>query len=189
MLAENFFSFCQGCADRSGNQVFFGHDVTDAAAHVFFKAHITVGDDADKFAIDRDGDAGDAVLAHQFIGISQEIIGMKENRVDDDAVFRPFYFVDFPRLGGDGHVLMNNADTTFAGNGNSHRSFCNGIHTRAHNRNIQFDIARQVRRNVDFLRKHVGFCRNQENVIKCQTSHTKFIRSHICTSVLKNIRN
>ena len=39
---------------------------------------------------------------------------MKENRVDDDAVFRPFYFVDFPRLGGDGHVLMNNADTTFA---------------------------------------------------------------------------
>ena len=189
MLTENFFRFSQGRADRSGNQVFFSHDVTDAAAHVFFKTHITVGDDADEFAVDRDRNAGDAVFAHQFIGVSQEIIGMKEDRVDDDAVFRPFYLVDFSCLCSNGHVLMNNADAAFAGNGNSHRSFCNGIHTRAHNRNIQFDIARQVRRDVDFLRQYVGFCRDQENVIKSQTSHTKFIRSHICTSVLKNIRN
>lgn len=64
MLAENFFGFCQGRADRSSDQVFFGHDVTDAAAHVFFKAHIAVGDDADEFAVDRDRYAGDAVFAH-----------------------------------------------------------------------------------------------------------------------------
>ena len=145
MLAENFFGFCQRRADGSRNQVFLGHDIADAAAHVFFKAHITVGDDPDEFAVDRNRYTGDAIFTHQFIGIGQEVIRVKENGIDDDAVFRPFYLVDFTGLSCNGHILMNNANAAFAGNGNRHRGFRYRIHTRTHNRNIQFDIAGQVR--------------------------------------------
>ena len=109
---------------------------------------------------------------------------MKENGVNDNAVFRPFNLIHFTSLFGNRHILMNNTDTAFTSNGNRHRGFRYGIHSGTHNRHVQLNISCQISRNIDVFRQYIGFCRYQQHVIECQALHTEFISSHIRTSIL-----
>ena len=54
----------------------------------------------------------------------------------------------------DGHILVDDADTTFAGNGDGHRTFGHRVHGRRHNRHIEGDVARELRFQLHLFGQH-----------------------------------
>ena len=108
------------------------------------------------FVITSDRNAGNVVLIHQIVRVGQGVVRAEEDRIDDDAMFGAFDLIDFLALFVDAHVLVNDADAAFPRHSDGHIRFGDGVHARAHDRNIQLDLIRQVRRHIDFPRKDIG---------------------------------
>ena len=169
MLAQDRLCLFHGRADRSGNQVFLGHNFRDRTVIVGQKTHITVGDDAHQLAhIVHDRNAGDLVLAHQRICIGYQVIFGQRERVDDNAVFRALYLVHLVCLLFDAHIFVDDTDAAFTGDGDRHSCLGHGVHCRRHDRCVQIDIAGKSCAQVDHIRCYVRFCRDQQHVIECQ---------------------
>ena len=66
----------------------------------------------------------------------------QHNRISDNAGFVFLYLANLTRLLLNGHVLMHNANSTLLSDGNCKAGFCDGIHRRRHQRNIQIDASR-----------------------------------------------
>ena len=66
MLLENLFGLVEGGADGNGNEIVLGHDLADELAMIFLEAEIAIGEDAGEPSAAGDGQAGDAVLGHDF---------------------------------------------------------------------------------------------------------------------------
>ena len=110
VLVQDLLGLFERGADGDGDQVFLGHHLGDGNVGAGLEAQIAVGEDADQFAVLGDGDAGDAVAAHEFQGVGDLLVGSTGDGVDDHAAFRAFYTIDFLGLPLDRHVLVNDPD-------------------------------------------------------------------------------
>ena len=167
-MAQDLLGFFQGGAFFGGDQVFLGHHIVNEPIHIGLELQVTVGDDADELALVADGHAGDVIFSHEGVGLAQGVAGSQPEGVGDDAVFRALDHVHLLCLGGDGHILMNDADAAFSGNGDGHAILGNGVHCGGHHRNIQLDFFGQLSVQINIHRMDLAFCRNQQNVIKSE---------------------
>ncbi|MNG22263.1 hypothetical protein D3C85_1625980 [compost metagenome] len=56
----------------------------------------------------------------------------------------------------DGHVLVDDADTTFLSHGDCQTGFSDGVHGSGNQWNIQLDATGKAGLETDFVRKHLG---------------------------------
>ena len=70
VLAQDCLCLFHRSANRRSDQIVLGHDLGDRAVIVGEETHVTVGDDAHQLAhAVHNGNAGDLVLSHEFVGI------------------------------------------------------------------------------------------------------------------------
>lgn len=80
--------FLQGDALGSGDEVLLGHHLADGDIEAGHELEVAVGDDAHQLAVGiADGNAADVELAHQPVGIADEMLRGEEKGIIDDAVF------------------------------------------------------------------------------------------------------
>ena len=103
---------------------------------------------------------------HQVLCLLQRIVRSQIERVGDNAEFGSLDLVNFLRLHGDGHILMDDADAALPGHGDCHPVLCYGIHPCAHHRNVQLDSFCEMGRKVDLIRNNLGIGRNQKYVVE-----------------------
>ncbi len=61
---------------------------------------------------------------------------------------------------------MNDADAAFLGERDGQLAFRDRVHGRGDDRNIEADVARELRPHVDLARHHITICRLQKDIIK-----------------------
>ncbi len=70
----------------------------------------------------------------------------------NNTIFRSLYLVHLICLLLNRHIFMYDADTSLACHRDRHAVFRNRIHARAHHRNIQLDILRQMSFQANLVR-------------------------------------
>ena len=170
VLAEDLLRLLERRPHRRGHQVLLGHHGGDLLVEVRLghEPQVAVGDDADQFAVLADRHTGNFVARHDVVRIMDKVVRREEKRVDDDAVFRALDPVHLVRLFFDRHVLVDDANAAFAGNGNRHLRLCDRIHGRGHQRRVQVNGLGQLGGDVHLLWQHMGFRRDQKDIVKCQ---------------------
>ena len=122
MLHKYLLSAFKIRINRSSNEVFLSHNVTDLDIFkISDKSKISVSEDTLELAILIDyRHAGDLILAHELISFSNSFIGCKRERINDNAVFRTLYLIHLFCLLSDSHILMDNTDTALSCDSDSH---------------------------------------------------------------------
>lgn len=77
-LAQDLFGLVQRGALLGGDQVLLGHHVVDEPIHIGLELQVTVGDDTDELALVADGHAGDVVLGHEGVCLTQGVAGASQ---------------------------------------------------------------------------------------------------------------
>ena len=167
VMPQDLLGFFECGTHRSGDQVVLGHHVFDGLVKIaaFHETHVPVGDDAHQHAVLADGHAGDLEPAHDLVGFFHQVVRPQEEGVDDNAVFRTLYPVHLVGLALDAHILVDDADTAFTGNGDGHVRLRHRIHGGGHDGGIQPDGLCQVSGEIHLAGQHVGLGRNQQHVV------------------------
>ena len=76
---------------------------------------------ADELPVLGDGNAGDAVLRHQLVGVAYRLIRRDGDGIENHPAFGLFDPIDFGRLIGRGQYAMDNPEPAFARHGNGQR--------------------------------------------------------------------
>jgi hypothetical protein len=63
---------------------------------------------------------------------------------------------------------MDDAQTAFSGHGDGSTGLRDGVHGGAQERNIEWDVTRQARTDVDVRRQHVAIARSEHDVVERQ---------------------
>ena len=95
-------------------------------------------------------------------------------RIHNDTIFLSLDHIHFMGLLFYGHILMDDAKTTFSSHGNGHGGFCHRIHAGADEWNVQSQCARQLCLHLYILWQHLRLVWYQQNVIKCVSSFQNF---------------
>ena len=175
VLSEDLLSLLEISADRSGNEVILCHYLADLLVVIGDEAEVAVSEDTDQLAVLNDRNTGDLVLAHQSVRVKYAVLRGEEERVNDNAVFRTLYLVHLVDLLLDGHVLVDNTDTAFSGNRDSHAALCYGIHRGSHDRGVERDVLGELRLEVDHVRGNVALCGYEQHVVERKTFLDKFL--------------
>ena len=159
--------FLQSDALRGGNEVIFGHHFPDGDIEAGHELEVAVGDDAHQLAIGiADGDAADMELAHQAVGIADEVFRREEKGIIDDTVFAALDAIHLIGLLANGHILMNDADAALPGHGDGHAAFGNGIHGGTDERSIEVNIPGQTGAHIDIGGQHCAVGRYHQDIIE-----------------------
>ena len=119
-----------------------GHHVRDLDGIVLLEAEVTVGDDAHEGVVFSDyGDTAYLELAHHGEGVTDGLVGCDGGRVGDHAVLSTLDVADLVGLLGDGHVLVDDADTSLPGDGYGHRRLGDRIHGGGDDGDVEGDVA------------------------------------------------
>ena len=161
--------FLQRRSDRRRDQVVFGHHLADRLGVIRFKPQIPVGQNADQLSFPGNGNAADAVPAHQLLRVADQVLRAEEKRIGNHAVLAALYLIHLGRLLLNGHVLMDDPQTAFPRHGNRHTAVRHGIHGGAHHRNIQSDVLRQLDGKIHIPWQHFTPGRDQQHVVKGQS--------------------
>src|SRR5690606_923936 len=96
-----------GDPDLAGDQGHGGHDLAHLAGAVRLEGHVAVGDDAEQPLVAvGDGDAADAELGAQRVGLGEQGVGVDGDRVGDHAGLGALHQVDLVGLVLDGQVAV-----------------------------------------------------------------------------------
>ena len=152
VFAEDRLRFLERGSDRSGNEVVFRHHVADGLVEIGFETKVAVRQYADEFPVNADRYAADTVFAHQRVGVGDQMIGRKKERVGDNAVLASLDAVDLRRLFVDSQVFVNDTDAAFPCHGYGEFGFRYGIHRRGHQRHVQANAVGQLRGKIDVFR-------------------------------------
>src|SRR5208282_3567902 len=169
VLLKDFFGFFESRADSDGNEIVLGHDLADELTVIFLKAQIAVGEDAGEARTASDRQAGDAVLVHDFEGLADGDVRGDGDGIDDHAGFGAFDAIDFLGLTIDGHVAMDDADAALARNADGQARFRDGVHGGGRERDIERELAGELRGGVHVGGQDGGFAREEQDVVKCET--------------------
>ena len=167
--------FLQGDALGGGDEMFLGHHLADGDIEAGHELEVAVGDDAHQLAVGiADGNAADMELAHQPVGIADEMLRGEEKGIIDDTVFAALDPIDLIGLLADGHILMDDAEAAFPGHGDGHAAFGDGIHGGADERGIEVDIPGQAGTDIDIGGQHIAVGRHHQDVIEGECLRQKF---------------
>src|ERR1035437_1671510 len=169
VLVENFFGVFERGSHGHGDEVSLGHYFIDGNIEAGFKAQVAVGENADQFAVLGDGDAGNLVFAHDLEGVAYSVGGRHGYRIDDHAAFRTLHLVDFVGLLLDGQVAVNNPQPTLLRQRDRHVRLGHGVHGGAHDRNVQADVAGELRLGAGLRWNYVGASGQQKDVIESKS--------------------
>ena len=150
--------------------VFLGHHFVDLYVEVVHEAEVTVGDDAYEMTfVVADRHTGDLVLAHELVCFVDVVVRMEEERIGNNAVFASLYSFNLVALHFDGHILVDNACAAFTGHRNCESRFGNGVHGRAHERDVKCDFLGELGLEGNGVRENVALCRDEKHVVKGET--------------------
>ena len=102
----------------------------------------------------------------QFQYFADGLVRRNRNRVLDHAAFIFLDAAYFPRLGGDGHVLVDDAHSAFLGNGDRQTCLGHCIHRCREHRQIETDATSKLRAEVYLARQYFGISGYQEHIVK-----------------------
>ena len=108
---------------------------------------------------------------HYLEGINDTAATLDGYRVIDHAVFGTFHSVHLTSLLVDAHVLVYNADSSLASNGNGKSRFGHSIHSCRNQWHVQRDIARKTSLQFHIFRQHFRVSRNKEDIVKGESFH------------------
>ena len=137
------------------DEVLAGHHLADSAAHVCLEAQVAVRDDTHQhMVLVHHGNTAYMIVVHHPQRIAYRLVAGDGQRVGYHAVLRTLDATHLSGLLGDGHVLVNDTDTSFTGNGNRHRRFGHGIHRGADHGDVQRDISGELSAQGYFTGQH-----------------------------------
>ena len=113
-----------------------------------------------------DRQAGDAVLGHDVEGLAEGDVRGDGDGVDDHAGFGALDAVDLLELAVDGEIAVNDADAALACDGDGEARFGDGVHGGGGERDVELELAGELRGGVDFGGQDGGFAREEEDVVE-----------------------
>ena len=169
-LVQNLARLVERGADRHGDQPLLRHHFGDRARSVGLESQVAIGQDADQpsllAAAFGDRHARDAVPLHQLERFADQRGRRDRDRVDDHAALGSLHAIDFERLIFDRQVLVDDAHAALLRHGDGHLRLGDGVHRRAQERHVQFDVLGEARADVDLCRQHGGVPRHEQDVVK-----------------------
>ena len=144
------------------------HDGGNRSVQFGFEAQIPMRDDADDFRAQNHRYPGDVLRAGQLDDLTNRHVRFHGDRVADHAALEFLDAVDLTRLIVDGHVLVDDADTAFLGDGDGQPRLGHGIHRGGYHGEIDLDFAGQLAGQRDIAGQHFRICRHQQNVVECE---------------------
>ena len=164
--AQELFGFFKIRSILRNDEVAVCHDVCNGSVVIFFKTEVAVGDDSDQgIGLVHHRNASDAVFLHDSQSVPYRGFAREGHRVLDHAAFRSLYAAHFGGLLGNGHVLVDDADSTLAGHGDGHGTARHRIHGRGDDRSLQGDVPREIARELYVAREYFGVGRNEEDIV------------------------
>lgn len=146
-----------------------GHNVSDANLAVLEEVNVTVSHNADELAVhaavDGNGHTGEAILALDAIDILHGGVRTKGLRVSDETVLEALYAVHHLALFLDGAVVVDETQTTLECHGNGHLRLRDGVHGRREERQVELDVASEVRGEAHIVRGEVNVTREKKDII------------------------
>ena len=133
-----------------GDQIARGHQLDGLAIRVGVEPHVAVGQDADQPAGHRihDRKARNLPLGHDGADFPERRLRCDGHRIDDHAAFIAFDLADHVRLLLDRHIAVEDAQTAGLGHGDRQPAFGDRVHGGRGQRDVQPDVAGQLRRDV-----------------------------------------
>ena len=105
----------------SGNQILAGHHLINLLVHVALEAEVTVGNNTyEMVLIIHHWNTTDMIIVHHIKGILHCTTATDSNRVINHTILSTLHDGNLTSLLLDAHVLVDNTNTTFAGDGNRH---------------------------------------------------------------------
>ena len=126
------------------------------------------------------GNTADMILSHNIQCLSHRTTQRNSDWVIDHTVLCTLYDSHLTGLVLYRHILMYHTDTSLTGNGNSHLTLGNRIHSCRHKRHVQLDVTREMGSQLYHLGQHFRISRNQQDVVECQTVHHNLVVNKRC---------
>ena len=82
------------------------------------------------------------------LAVADRFIRRQRDRIGDDAVLAALDLVHLARLLRDRHVLVNDADAPFLGQGDGQVAFGDRVHRRRHDGDVDANVARDLGADV-----------------------------------------
>ena len=137
-LRNSFHVRSRICSDN----IFFCHHFVDMLAHISNETKVPVSNNSYQiFLIVHYRNTTNSVFCHQCQCISHGRTSLNGYRIINHTIFSTFHNGNLTCLFFDGHILMNNTDTTFTCNGNCHLRFSNRVHSGRYERNFQLNVS------------------------------------------------
>ena len=93
-------------------------------------------------------------------------LGPQGDRVEDHAALAPLDLVDLAGLGLGGHVLVDDPDAAFLGQGDRQGGLGDGVHRRGDQRDVDGDAARQLGADVHLAGDHFAVGGHEQDIIE-----------------------
>ena len=166
VLVQNLLGFGKTGSNRNGDQVLLRHDVGDSKIHSSLEPEVAVGENTDQLSIHHDRDAGEPILSHDRLRFGDGPIGGHGDGVDNHPALRALYLVDLVRLSLRSHVAVDDAQSAELRNSDGQAGLGHGIHSRAHDGNVELNAAAETGLGIDLGRQDVGLLGDQEDIFK-----------------------
>ena len=189
ILVQQPLGLFLGRALAHRDQPLLGHQLAHRNGVLGGEAHVAVGEDADQLAAAalHHRDARDLVRFHQRQRVGQRLVGMDGDGVHHHAAFEFLDPADLVGLRLGIEVLVDDADAAGLGHGDRHAGFRDRVHRRRHQRDVEFDGAREACAGVGLSGQHRRGSRLQEDVIEGErflNLHTNLHEGEMKTAAL-----
>ena len=168
MLVQNLFGFVAADTRPRGDEVLLGHDFGDQPVESFFEPQVAVRENADQRIALRDRQPGDVRAVHDLTRLRDGDVRADRDRVGNHSALVLLDLGDFRGLGLRVQIAVDDADPAGLGHRDGRPRLGHRVHSRADERRVQADRARQRRRHVSVLGHEVRLRRQQQNVVERQ---------------------
>ena len=166
LVAEDFLGALQVRPIGCGDEPLGGHDLGDRALHVVLEPQIAVGHDAfEEAPVVHHGDASDAVLRHDVVGVADERVDRQGDRILNHPALAPLHLPDLRGLSRDGHVLVDDRNAALAGHCDGHVGLAHCVHGGRDDRHIQDDVAGKSAAKIRVAGQHFTVGRDEQDVV------------------------
>ena len=184
MCTQNMLRLFERCPFQPGDQILLCHKLADRAGFICLKLHVAVRNNADQYSvIVYNRYSGNPEFTAQGICITESIVSLERKRIGNNSVFRTLYHIYHFCLHINRKIFVNDTNTAFSGNSNSHTVFCNCVHGCTHHRYIQGYLVCQFGPQIYISWKNIALRRYQKDIVKRQSLPDKtifinFLKAH-----------